>query len=58
MNGADPWVIALAQNTRDCTVVSSEKKNLAAYGLGAICGELNIPHIDLIEFFETNNIGV
>lgn len=56
MSGADPWVIALARN-KQCTVVSSETKKLAHYGLGEICKELKVPHMNLVKFFEVNKIG-
>ena len=58
MEGADPWVIALARSISDCTVVSAEKKSLADYGLGAVCLQLKVEHNNLVEFFEVNNIGV
>ena len=58
MTGADPWVIALARSMGECTVVSSETKGLTDYGLGAVCQELGVRHINLVEFFEENNIGV
>jgi Domain of unknown function (DUF4411) len=57
MKGADPWLIALARNIKNCVVVSGERKNLAAYGLGAVCNTLGLKHMNLVEFFEANNIG-
>lgn len=57
MSGADPWVIALARSIKECTVVSSETKPLADYGLGPVCNLLNVDHMNLVEFFEANNIG-
>lgn len=54
--GADPWVIALAQET-GCAIVSAETKNLSAYGIGAICDALKIPHMNLVDFIEKNKIG-
>lgn len=57
MNGADPWVIALARNVDDCTVVSGETKKLADYGLGEVCKELGVRHLNLIQFFDENKIG-
>jgi hypothetical protein len=57
MSGADPWVIARARNLGQCTVVSAEKKDLASYGLGAVCNTLGVPHMNLIEFFEATGIG-
>lgn len=58
MSGADPWVIALARNIEECTVVSEEKKGLADYGLGPVCDVLGVKHMDLVQFFEANNIGM
>lgn len=58
LSGGDPWLIALARNEDgEHTVVSGEKKSLTHYGLGAVCNELNVRHIGLIEFFAENNIG-
>ncbi|MBI5658517.1 MAG: DUF4411 family protein [Nitrosomonadales bacterium] len=57
MIGADPWVIALARNVDGCTVVSGETKKLADYGLGEVCKELRVRHLNLIQFFEENKIG-
>lgn len=56
MSGADLWVIALARS-KDCTVISAETKKLADYGIGAICRELNVPHLNLVQFFEVNKVG-
>lgn len=56
MEGADPWVIALARNIGDCTVVSAETKKLADYGLGEVCAQLRVRHVGLVKFFEENNI--
>lgn len=58
MGGADPWVIALAKSVGECTVVSAETKSIADYGLGPICRLLGVKHMNLIGFFEVNNIGV
>lgn len=58
LKGADPWVIALARNIGQCTVVSAEKKSLADYGLGKVCEKLSVKHINWVRFFEVNNIGV
>ena len=58
MVGADPWVIARARNIGDCTVVSAETKLLAQYGLGPVCKKLGVDHMNLVEFFEENKIGV
>ena len=58
MSGADPWVIALARKTGQCTVVSAEAKSLADYGLGSVCQILGVKHMNLVQFFEVNNIGV
>lgn len=57
MSGADPWLIALARHVGGCTVVSAENKSLADYGLGPVCGALNVRHINLVEFFEENRVG-
>ena len=57
MIGADPWVIALARNMDECTVVSGEIKKLAEYGLGEVCKALGVRHLNLIQFFEENKIG-
>ena len=57
-SGADPWLIAMARSLgNEATVVSSEKKSLSQYGLGLVCIELGVRHIDLVEFFDENNIG-
>ncbi len=58
MSGADPWVIALARSIGDCTVVSAETKSLADYGMGPVCNILGVDHMNLVEFFEVNSIGV
>ena len=58
LTGADPWVIALARNVGECKVVSAETKTLAHYGLGPVCENLGVEHINLVKFFEENNIGV
>jgi len=58
LNGADPWVIALARNIGQCKVVSAEKKSLSNYGLGPVCDVLSVSHINLIQFFEENKIGL
>jgi len=57
MSGADLWVIALARN-KACTVIWAETKKLADYGIGAICRELGVPHVNLVKFFEANKVGV
>lgn len=57
MSGADPWVIALARY-KGCTVISAETKNLANYGIGAICNELKIDHMNLVQYFEKNKVGI
>lgn len=57
LSGADPWVIALTRSVGDCVAVSAERKPLKDYGLGALCGELGVRHINLVEFFEENDIG-
>lgn len=56
LKGADPWLVALARNIGNCTVISGEKKKLSDYGLGAVCKELGVAHLSLVEFFERNNI--
>ena len=58
LSGADPWVIALARNLDECSVVSAETKPLNQYGLAPVCQELGVNHLNLIEFFEENKIGV
>lgn len=58
MKGADPWVIALARNIGQCAVVHAETKSLADYGLGAVCDALGVPHMNLVQFFEENKIGI
>lgn len=58
VSGADPWLIAMARSIEsDATVISAEKKGLGAYGLGAVCNELGVRHINLVGFFVENNIG-
>lgn len=57
MSGADPWVIALASRM-DYTVISAETKKLSDYGLGAVCNELGIRHINLVSYFEISKIGI
>lgn len=57
MSGADPWLIALAKNIKECTVISGERKSLADYGLGAVCVRLGVQHMNLVQFFEAKNIG-
>lgn len=53
MKGADPWLIAQARSIgTDAIVISGEMKKLADYGLGAVCKELGVKHIGLVEFFE------
>lgn len=58
MSGADPWLIALARNIGECTVVSAENKSITNYGLGPVCKALGVSHINLVQFFEANNIGI
>ena len=58
MMGADPWVIALARSISECTVVSAETKSLTDYGLVAVCLKLGVKHINLVKFFEVNNVGI
>jgi len=58
MRGADPWVIALARHVDECTVVSAERKPIADYGLGPVCNALGVRHMNLVQFFEANNIGI
>jgi len=58
MNGADPWVIAPARNIKECKVVSAETKSLAHYGMGSVCEILGVEHINLVQYFEENNIGI
>ncbi len=53
--GADPWLIALARIT-GCNVVSSETKNFTNYGMRYVCPELGVNCINLVEFFQANNI--
>lgn len=57
MSGADPWVIALTMGIGDCTAVSAETKSLTEYGIGAVCKEIDVRHINLVKFFEENGIG-
>jgi len=58
LSGADPWVIAMTRNVGECTAVSAETKHLTHYGLGAICNEFGVRHINLVDFFEENGIGI
>lgn len=58
MSGADPWVLALSRNIGKCTVVSAEDKNLSSYGMGAICNHFGMKHMNLLQFFEANKIGL
>jgi len=58
MDGADPWIIALAIHIGDSIVVSTETKSLTNYGMGAVCEILGIDHMNLVEFFDANNIGM
>lgn len=51
MDGADPWVIALASKMK-CTVISAETKKLLDYGLGAVRNELGIQHINLVSILK------
>jgi hypothetical protein len=57
MSGADPWLIALARSMKECAVVSGERKTLSAYGLAVVCGALGVQHMNLVQFFQANNIG-
>lgn len=57
MKGADPWLIALARNGGNCSVISAETKPLAAYGIGAVCNVLGVKHMNLVEFFEAIKVG-
>jgi hypothetical protein len=57
MNGADPWLIALAKCEGEASVVSAEAKSLTDYGLGAVCGELGVRHINLVQLFSEHGIG-
>jgi hypothetical protein len=57
MDGADPWVIALARTIEDSVVVHAETKSLREYGMGPVCDELGVRQIRLLEFIETNEIG-
>jgi len=57
MKGADPWIIALARNG-GCTVVSAEAKSLTDYGLGPVCNVLGVRHMNLVQFFEANKVGM
>jgi len=41
----------------DCAAISAERKPLNAYGLGALCSELGVRHLNLVDFFEENGIG-
>ena len=52
MEGADPWLIALAKSVGNCTVVSGETKKLADFGLGPVCQQLGVKHVGLVKFFE------
>ena len=55
---ADPWLVALARSIGECIVVTSETKNLSAYGLRPVCDLLNVQNMNLLEYFEANKIGV
>ena len=57
LRGADPWLIACARSIGNCTVISEEKKSLSKYGMGEVCKELEVPHLDLLQFFVAGNIG-
>ena len=48
MEGADPWVISQAREIGDCTVISSETKSLADYGMVPVCKELSVKHMSQI----------
>jgi len=56
MAGADPWLIALARSQDEATVVTSETKNLAQYGLRPVCDELGVRNLNLLEFFQEYKI--
>jgi hypothetical protein len=56
--GADPWLVALARDEGECTVVSGEKKSISSYGLGAVCDRLDVGHMNLVQYFEANKIGI
>ena len=58
MEGADPWVIAMARNFGECTVVTAETKSLADYGMDPVCQALGVKCINLVKMFEDNNIGL
>jgi hypothetical protein len=56
LEGADPWLVALARSVGECRVVSAETKPLTSYGLGAVCDVLNVKHMSLLDFFKVNGI--
>lgn len=53
-NSADPFVIATAQNL-NAIVVTEESFNLNRLKIPKICDELNIPCINLLEYFRRSN---
>ncbi len=55
MSGADPWLIALARHHGQATIVTSETKNLSAYGLRAVSDVLGIPNISLLDYIRLGN---
>lgn len=57
MSGGDPWLIALCRSLGEAKVVSSELKPLQYYGLGAICGRLNVDHISILDLIDENKVG-
>jgi len=56
MSGADPWLIALARSYENATVISSETKNLANYGLGEVCDVLGVSNISLLDYINISQI--
>jgi hypothetical protein len=55
MSGADPWLIALARHHGGATIVTSETKNLSAYGLREVANVLGVPNISLLEYIGLAN---
>ena len=55
-SSADPWVIALAQ-INNCSVITAEKPrgNLNKPKIPDVCRALNIPCINLLQFFREQN---
>jgi hypothetical protein len=56
LEGADPWVIALARSIGECTVISAETKTLTNYGLGAVCKVLGVEHMSLVKYFQASGL--